>query len=239
MGQSAKSVSDVVTNGLCIGCGLCEAVTCGRVKMTLNAVGGLRPSPTDRFSEQEEAQILAACPGTVAQSRPMTDDTHDAIWGAYSTMRYAWAGDPDVRFKAATGGVLTALGMHLLDSGQVDFVLHVTADPDHPMRSNWVMSETKDDVFLRAGSRYGPVAPLAGLFDALERGQPFAIIAKPCDIAAVHALSKTDPRVDRLCVARLVMVCGGQSKLREAPRFNDGPGCGLVWFRNRSVPRSE
>ena len=31
-------------------------------------------------------------------------------------MRYAWAGDPGIRFRAAMGGVLTALGAHLLNT---------------------------------------------------------------------------------------------------------------------------
>lgn len=217
--RAAASVAEVVSSGLCIGCGLCEAVTAGRVRMAMTDAGSLRPRPADGFSEQEERQILSACPGTTAQARALTDAYLDPIWGAHSDMRYAWAGNPDVRFEAATGGVLTALGMHLLDSGQAAFVLHVAADPDQPMRSTWVMSDTPEQVRARAGSRYGPTAPLAGLLVALERSQPFAIIAKPCDLGAVHALSRSDPRIDALCVARMAMVCGGQSRLRKSQRL--------------------
>ena len=65
-------------------------------------------------------------------------------------------------------------------------------------------------------SRYGPTAPLAGLGAALDRGRPFAVIAKPCDLGAVHALSTTDSRVDELCVTRLALVCGGQSRLSKS-----------------------
>lgn len=214
----APSVSEVVGNGLCIGCGLCEAVTGGRVAMAMTAAGSLRPQPSDGFTPDEEAQILSACPGVVAPARPLTETNLDPVWGAHSKMRYAWAANPEVRFEGATGGVLTALGMHLVESGKAAFVLHVAADPDQPMRSTWVMSESPCEVRARSGSRYGPTAPLAGLMTALERSQPFAIIAKPCDLGAVHALSKTDPRIDALCVARLVMVCGGQSRLRKSQR---------------------
>ncbi len=38
----------------------------------------------------------------------------------------------------------------------------------------------------------------------------------PCDLGAVHSLSKTDPRVDELCVVRLALVCGGQSRLSKS-----------------------
>ncbi|MEM7069864.1 MAG: Coenzyme F420 hydrogenase/dehydrogenase, beta subunit C-terminal domain [Pseudomonadota bacterium] len=221
---TAKSVRDVVAGGLCIGCGLCEAVTRGRVKMTMAGDGSMRPNSVDSFSSQEEAQILSACPGTTAKARIEPCSQQDGIWGAYSTMRYAWAKDPEIRYQSATGGVLTALGMHLLAFGQVKFILHVSADPDHPMRSRWVISETPKQVSERCGSRYGPVSPLAGLIEALDRNEPFAIIAKPCDLGAVHAFSLSDPRVDEFCTIRLAMVCGGQSKLKKSRELLEGFG---------------
>lgn len=214
--RTAKSVAEVVGSGLCIGCGLCEAMTGGRIKMKMAPIGGMRPSLTDGFSAEEEAKILSACPGTTAIARTSGTPQTDVIWGAYSTMRYAWAAHQDVRFKAATGGVLTALSAHLLESGKADFILQTAADPQQPMRSTWVISETPSEVLARAGSRYGPTAPLAGLNQALERDRPFALVAKPCDVGAVHALSRSDPRINKLCVVRMVMVCGGQSRLGKS-----------------------
>jgi len=87
-----------------------------------------------------------------------------------------------------------------------------------------VYSRTAEEAQSNAGSRYGPVAPLAGLKDALDRNENFAIIAKPCDLGAVHMLSKTDPRVDRFCIARLAMVCGGQSRLTKSQALLDELG---------------
>jgi len=131
-------------------------------------------------------------------------------------MRFAWAGQPDVRFRGSTGGVLTALGSHLLQTQRAQFVLHVGPDPEAPMRSRWVLSETPQEIEQNAGSRYGLVAPLAGLAQALDREVPFAIIAKPCDLSAVHKFAAIDPRLNRFCVARLALVCGGQSRLAKS-----------------------
>lgn len=214
--KTAQSIAEVVTGGLCIGCGLCEAVTQGRVRMEMTGYGSLRPAPSDGFSPVEEAQLLSACPGVSVTPRERGGGETDAVWGHYSSMRFAWAADPDVRFRAATGGALTALGLHLLKSGKVAFILQVTADSEQPMLSRWIISETPDDVVSASGSRYAPTAPLAGFMAALERREPFAIIAKPCDLNAVHNLSHSDPRVDALCRYRLAMVCGGQSRLKKS-----------------------
>lgn len=215
------TVAEVVRSDLCIGCGLCESVTDGRVSMSMTEAGSLRPAPLDGFTAAEEQAAIAACPGVVGESRDDGAPKHDLVWGAHRSMAMAWAHDPVVRHRGSTGGVLTALGQHLLRSGRVAFVLHVGPDPDHPARSRSVMSETPDDVLANSGSRYGPTAPLAGLGAALDRDEPFSLIAKPCDLGAVHRYAGVDERVDRLCVARLAMVCGGQSRLTKTTALLD------------------
>ncbi len=223
---TTRSIAEVVANDLCIGCGLCEAVTDGRVTMTMTEAGSLRPSPVAAITADEDRVLTAACPGVLAPVRVEGGGSVDVdpIWGGYRSMVMAWAGEPDVRFQAATGGVLTALGRHLLAAGQVASVLHVGADPDVPTRSRWVMSRSPDEVLANTGSRYGPTAPLAGFVAALDRGEPFALIAKPCDLGAVHAHADSDSRVDELCRFRLAMVCGGQSRLTKTLGVIDGFG---------------
>lgn len=212
----AHSIAEVVASGLCIGCGLCESVTKGRVKMAPTAKGSLRPVPNSDFTANEEATLLDCCPGVVATPINEAGTAKDPIWGHYKTMRYAWAGDPDTRFKGATGGVLTALGAHLVATGYAKFIMHVMPDPDRPMRSVWCLSESVKDVIARAGSRYGPTAPLAGLEIALSRAERFAIIAKPCDLNAVLRYARHDPRIEEQLVMTLAMVCGGQSRLTKS-----------------------
>jgi len=214
--RTATSVSEVVKSGLCIGCGLCEAATGGRVPMAMTDYGSLRPSRLDAFTRDEESLILSACPGVTVEPRLESMPQQDPVWGAFSDMRLAWAGDTEIRFRGSAGGVLSAIGAYLVRTGQAQFILHAGADPVHPMRSRWVLSETAEQVIANAGSRYGPVAPLAGLEAALARDDPFAIIAKPCDLGAVHRFARSDPRIDRLCIARLTMVCGGQSRLGKS-----------------------
>jgi len=178
--------------------------------------GGLRPAPADRFSSEEEVRLLSLCPGVIAEPRVRTHANTDPVWGNFCRMRYAWAGDPAIRFRAATAGALTALAVHILEQGKAEFILHTGPHPNRPMRSRWILSETPRQVIANTGSRYGPTAPLGGLMKALDRGVPFAIVAKPCDLGAVYQLSKADPRVDALCTIRMAMVCGGQSRLTKS-----------------------
>ena len=230
-----QTVADVVNAGLCIGCGLCEALAPARWKMAYTPEGRLRPAEVGA-DEGADTEILRACPGAVARANAEGAAQSDLVWGAYHSMEEAWAGDPDIRYRAATGGVLTGLGVHLLRSGQASFILHCAAREDAPMRSAWCISETPEQLLDRAGSRYGPSDTLAGLEAALERDEPFAIIAKPCDAGAVRARADDDPRLRKNLVALLVMVCGGASDLGKSEallREFDLPENDLTLFRYR------
>ena len=98
--------------------------------------------------------------------------------------------DPDVRFRAASGGVLTALAAYLVESGKVSFILQVRASLDRPVPAETVMSEDGASVVRSTGSRYGPATPLASIMDALDRDEPFAFVGKPCDVGALRLLAR-------------------------------------------------
>jgi len=95
-----------------------------------------------------------------------------------------------------------------------------------PMRTEAHLSFTRADVLEGAGSRYGPAAPLVDLTQLLDRGRPFAVIAKPCDISAIQNLSRHDPRVDELIRYRLAFACGGASAFSKTLDLVESFGLG-------------
>lgn len=72
------SVKEVVEAGLCIGCGLCEALAPERWKVAHTPQGRLRPS---RIVAGSDAEILQACTGAVARPNGETAPLWDAVWG--------------------------------------------------------------------------------------------------------------------------------------------------------------
>ena len=217
----APTVEDIVESGLCMGCGACESVAGrDRLQVRWDTRGACRPHvwwPLDRATE---AAIRRACPGLRMQlpaggaeagvSNAVSDDL---IFGRVLRMVEAYATDPDIRHAGSSGGVLTGLALHLLESGRAKAVLHVAASSDRPMRTVSHVSRTRDDVLRAAGARYGPAAPLTLLGGLLTAGEPFAVIGKPCDIAAVRNVGRRDARVRESVVALLTVMCGGQADM--------------------------
>ncbi len=204
----------IITDGLCIGCGLCEDITGKNVIQVVETEEhNLRPVLQRGLTHEAVDEIYRCCPGTrvlgvdPAGLEPGTKS--DNVWGPWRRAVRCHAADPDARFEGATGGVLTALTLFLLESGQVDFVYHVKASRSEPTFGERHLSRSPEDVRAAAGSRYGPTAMLAGFCDALDLGKAFAFIGKPCDISAAKAFGETDPRVRELVRYWLTPVCGG------------------------------
>jgi coenzyme F420 hydrogenase subunit beta len=235
----------IVEGGLCIGCGLCRAVAgvdaagAHKIDIVLTPEGRERPVARQPLDEATVLRINAICPGTrvagairvegatrseSAGPAAISHATHDLIWGPAQQLAIGYAGDPTVRERASTGGVLTALGQFILASGRAKFILHVAASVTAPMRTERTLSFDAASVLEGAGSRYGPAAPLVDFTALLDRGETFALIAKPCDIAAVRNLAQIDARVDRLLRYALTFVCGGASDLTKSEEVASGWG---------------
>jgi coenzyme F420 hydrogenase subunit beta len=215
------TVAEIVEAGLCIGCGLCRAIAGpDHIEVVMTPEGRERPVVRRALDADTLRRINAVCPGVVVEAAPPDARSENAnldlIWGPAERLAIGYAADPDVRHRASTGGVLTALGQFLLASGRVKFILHVAASKAAPLRTERRLSFDAASVMEGAGSRYGPSAPLIDFTSVLDRAEPFAVIAKPCDISAVRNLAKLDPRVDRYMRFALTLVCGGASELTKS-----------------------
>ncbi len=220
------ALDEIVTAGLCIGCGLCESLAGkDRVELGMTERGVERPFVKAPLDDDMLRAINGVCPGVVVPGadpdQVPAEAEHDLVMGPSAGMVIAHATDPEVRHRGATGGVLTALGQFVLESGRVETVLHVAARPDRPMRTAARISTTADDVQAEAGSRYGPAAPLTEVHRLLGEGRRFAFIGKPCDVGALRNLARTDPRVNDLVPYMLVMICGGSPELRKSADLLD------------------
>ena len=219
--STALSLEEIVEGGLCIGCGLCRSLAGPRrIRLVLTPEGRERPVAQEVLDAATLARINAVCPGTRVEGARAGDQTaqatHDVVWGPAEHLAIGYASDPKVRHRGSTGGLLTALGQFLLASGRVKFIVHVAASAREPLRTERTLSFDAASVLEGAGSRYGPAATLVDFTALLERAEPFALIAKPCDIAAVRNLARIDSRVDRYLEYALTFVCGGASDLTKS-----------------------
>lgn len=234
-GTSSPTLQRVLQGELCSGCGLCAGVAPGSVSMTTVAPGYSRPVQSASLSDDQERAIAQSCPG--AKIAPWNGAPHqDMFWGPWRQVLTGYAVDPDVRFGGSSGGAISALLIHALESGLVDDVLHIAPSTEHPTRNRLQWSRTRDEVIRYAGSRYAASSPLSEIGEALESDQRTAFVGKPCDVSALRQLALVDPRVDRRFPVKLSFFCGGLPSHDGADRIVRAMGLEpekLVSFRYR------
>ncbi|WP_299287344.1 Coenzyme F420 hydrogenase/dehydrogenase, beta subunit C-terminal domain [uncultured Tateyamaria sp.] len=179
-----------------------------QIDMAMSGNGWLRPVQHAPISPEAEARIAEFCPGhrmtLDAQARP-----DHRLWGPIIKARTGHASDTDLRHQGSSGGVISAIATYLLASGEAEIVLQNHASADNPVGNEPVQSRSAADVFAAAGSRYYPSAPLADLNDALNSRKKIAFIGKPCDVAALRGMARSDPRIDKYVVIAISFFCAG------------------------------
>ncbi|PIL18930.1 hypothetical protein P775_17330 [Puniceibacterium antarcticum] len=228
--QSA-ALHRVAQGSLCAGCGACAALAPGKVAMTTVAPGFLRPQQTASLSTQEENSIAAVCPG-LGQSIAAAGRPDPVLWGPYREIMTGSASDPAIRHAGASGGALSMMLVHLIESGKVDAVVQTAAAPDLVIGNATVLSRDSDAIIRAAGSRYAPSAPLQGLPDQLAAhaatGRRFAFVGKPCDAAALRAMCTRDPAVAAAFPVILSFFCAGVPSHAGAEKILEAMGTDLA-----------
>lgn len=166
----------------CIGCGLCKS----EVNTELDELpsGFLTPIISEKEEEQEFFEKVCPVNG------PRNNCSSIEIWGNSQGIYGAYSADEAIRRKASSGGVLTALALFLLDSGEIDGIIQVSGLENDPTKTKCQVSTTRDDVIACCGSRYSISSPWIMLKDLVDGNKKYAAIGKPCDITALRNLKQ-------------------------------------------------
>jgi len=203
------TLARVMAGQTCSGCGLCAGLD-PAIALKRDTKGWLRPAALAQASPGTDALLEKACPGsTVSPWEGRGQHAIDPYWGPHVRVMTAHATDPDIRHMASSGGALSALALHLLETGEVDRVLHVGMDALAPLFTRIVRSAGRDDILRAAGSRYAPAAPLAELRAELQTPGRILFIGKPCDAGALRQLMAADPAVAERFPYLLSFFCAG------------------------------
>lgn len=202
-------IEKVLRSGTCAGCGACESI-CGAstIHVKIDEAGFFRPKVLAPISDQDNLLLSKVCPGVTVAHLPGDGDC-DSVWGPVLAIKTGYATDAAIRYQGSSGGVLTALQVHLLESNLVDAVVNVGAAADQPLRNDVYISRNSDEIIGRAGSRYAPSSPLREIHSLLDGVQRVAFVGKPCDVSAMRRLATFDPRLKGKEFCYLSFLCAG------------------------------
>ncbi|MCU4653754.1 Coenzyme F420 hydrogenase/dehydrogenase, beta subunit C-terminal domain [Roseibacterium sp. SDUM158016] len=212
---TAKSLSKVVYNGYCIGCGGCAAVSDG-ISIEMGPDGQYIPNIDPGAALSEKATFT--CPFT--NDGPNEDVLGKALFGEACThdTRLGWYGDLYAghvaegcfRKRGASGGVITWIAAQLLESGLVDAVVHVgqSAPTDTKVLFQYSVSRTSAEIVARAKSRYYPIEMSQVMEEVRSKKGRYAFIGLPCFVKTVRRMVEQDPVLKERIAYTIGLVCG-------------------------------
>ncbi len=219
--RSIKYIWDVVEWGLCTGCGAC-VYTCDRDAVILKNFEdiGIRPV-FDKNICHYCKDCLHFCPGyhvDVQTVKPTGNENvnHEYLIGQVLSFGEGYAVDDEIRLRGSSGGVLTALALYCLEQENMKFVLHTGMDTKKPLENKTVVSKSRKDLIKHAGSRYTTSSPCDSLRLIEDSDRPCVFIGKPCDVAAVAALRRRRPQLDKNLGLVLSFFCAGTPSSRAS-----------------------
>ena len=213
--MGSPSLARIARGNLCAGCGICQSIANGSVEMFEDEDGYIRPRQLAPIDEAAEALISRVCPGLMVDQQA-TGRTWHPLWGFYDTVQVGNARDGALRYRASSGGALSALLLSMLNSGTIDGVVQVEASTKPPYGNRMTVSTSYADLFDAAGSRYAPSAPLTELETLVGEGKRFAFVGKPCDVAALRSLIKLEQEYEKTFPYLVSFFCAGVPSIKGA-----------------------
>lgn len=226
--RSLETITDVVDWGLCVGCGACAYASGGSIKMVHVESEGFRPTFDDSRAAAS-AELLQICPGAhvngnleIGGRAKQTKADHE--FGPTLEIWEGWATDPNIRFKASSGGLLSALSLYCMEREGFAGTLHAGMDAATPWMNRNYVSRDRAGILARTGSRYAPSAPVAALSNVGDGKHVF--IGKPCDASAVGELRHRDLDVQAKIALVLTFFCAGTPSTRGTLDLMNGINSG-------------
>jgi len=143
--------------------------------------------------------------------------------------------------NSQSGGIVSALLVNALESGQIKGAVTVVMEPGNPPRPVVKIANSKEEIFQAQKSKYCPV-PLLGFFKELKNHNgPIAIVGTPCHIhGLINVLDKIPKLKNKigftigLMCDRILTYSALDYLLKRALQI-DRNSSKVLYFRDKSV----
>lgn len=208
--RALRSLSKIIEEGLCHRCGscvgICPTAVLGLDQEAYPTVKNLsactdcdlcvRVCPGDTFDFSRHHQELFGTPGDLRS-------TH----GEFHRSIIAHAASDDLRDKATSGGLVTAILLHMLEAGEIDGAVVIASDEDQLWKGKPVVARTREELLESTKSKYA-ISPTNSVFnEILSHEGRYALVGLPCQIHGFHKAAELDGRLKERVVLTIGLFC--------------------------------
>ena len=211
MPRALRGLAQIVDGGLCHRCGSCVGICPTGV---LETRGDGYPTVKSLSSCTDCDLCVKVCPGDEFNADKFSQqqfgkpvdftDTHGHFEESF--IGYA-TNEGNLQEKSTSGGVVTAILLHLLDTKQIDGAVCITSDPDVLWKGKPIVARTREEILSAVKSKYA-ISPTNQVFSELKAiPGKYALVGLPCQIHGFLKAAELDPRLKERVVLTIGLFC--------------------------------
>ncbi|MBX7137166.1 MAG: Coenzyme F420 hydrogenase/dehydrogenase, beta subunit C-terminal domain [Oligoflexia bacterium] len=208
--RALRALSHIVDGGLCHRCGSCVGI-CPTGVLAVDAEAFpriqnlsactdcdlcVKVCPGDEFNFEQANQERFGKAGNLIE-------TH----GHFTKAVIAYAADSAQRERGTSGGLVTALLLHLLETKEIDGALIIGSDEDKLWKGKPVIARTPAEVLAASKSKYA-ISPTNTLLSEIRNIEGrYAVVGLPCQIHGVIKAMRLDERLRKRIALTVGLFC--------------------------------
>ncbi len=187
--KGANGILDIVKKGLCNRCGGCVGL-CPAGTLALD--GNCYPIQVDKCIECDLCTDI--CSGASADHQMIGNFLfgngyrHKDPLGIVQSVCIGHAMEEKIRWQGASGGVVTQILIHLLESGRIQGALVAGPHPDDTALGLGFIARSREDLLGSSQSRYTTTPMLTALKELVREKGEYAVVALPCQVYTLRKL---------------------------------------------------
>lgn len=206
-------IEHVLENGNCHQCGVCVGVCpTDAILMRQDPEKGLYPYFIRQLCTDCDLCYIA-CPGEEFDWNALQEYTFGLVPEDKDLgyVREYWSGYThwnDIRRSGASGGIVSAILIALLEKGEIDGAVVVKMDEEKPLQPKVYIAKTREEVLEAQQSKYLPVPTGEILKEIMKHDGRYAIVGLPCHIHGIRLAQQKMPKLRKRIVLQIGLICG-------------------------------
>lgn len=202
-----SNISNIARARLCNTCGGCFGVCPAEAIDYQETVGGYYLPVVDEQACNHCGLCQEVCPGIHFRERLVAQMPGDPFAGVVQEAYVGKATDQNFFDNSQSGGIVSALLAHSLETGRIKGAVTVAMQPGNPPRPKSRIAKTPKEIYQTQKSKYCPV-PLLGFIRELKKMDgPVAVVGIPCQMHGLSNILDNMPKLRSKIAFTVGLVC--------------------------------
>lgn len=215
--EITPNISYTLQHDLCTGCGICEGACPSKAISTVVREGRFLPQINEGLCKNDKGchRCYDSCPGIGIDLKRIAyenfSEKHikdDKMVGRYLQCYTGYSNDHEIRYHAASGGMVSQFLIWLLKHKHIDGAVVTRFEKENPLLVKSYIATTFEEIFWGRSSKYAPVSLNQAAQDIKAApGNRYVVVGLPCHIEGMRKLMAIDKRLREKIVGLFAIYC--------------------------------